>query len=390
MSMTDSRINFILSKMVIILLVFSFGLYAKDFSTTPTTNGGKKWRVAFCQGGNFVSYVDTFKDTVKGLQKLGWIEPMDIPSFKDPSDTKSLWNWLSKNAKSEYIEFVENAYYSSDWDKEKRKKIQSEIIDRVNKKKDIDMIIAVGTWAGSDLANDLHTTPTMNMSVSNPLDAKIIKSATDSGRDHIHSKIDPDRYKRHVRIFYDIFKFKKLGIIYEDSEEGRVYSAMKDIEFVAKELGFEIIECHTKASKDKKEVLDSALKCYEKLATEVDAIYKTVHTQLDFDSIKPLLEITYKNKIPTFSQYGPQEVKYGVLMSISALNFHLQGYFHANAIAKVFNGAKPRELNMILEDPPNIAINMEVAKKIGYKPSIDVLNVADTIIAKIEEVKKKR
>ena len=76
-------------------------------------------------------------------------------------------------------------------------------------------------------------------------------------------------------------------------------------------------------------------------------------------------------------------------MSISALNFHLQGYFHADAIAKVFNGAKPRELNMVLEDPPNIAINMEVAKKIGYKPSIDVLNVADTIISKIEEVKKR-
>ena len=81
--------------------------------------------------------------------------------------------------------------------------MNEEIIDRLNRKKDIDLIIAAGTWAGQDLANDRHKTPTIVISTSNPLSSGIIKSLEDSGYDHVHARMNPYRYERQVRIFHD-------------------------------------------------------------------------------------------------------------------------------------------------------------------------------------------
>ena len=55
-------------------------------------------------------------------------------------------------------------------------------------------------------------------------------------------------------------------------------------------------------------------------------------------------------------------------------------------IAKILNGAKPRDLGQIFEVPPKIAINLKVAQRIGYKPTLDVLNSADEIYDEIETV----
>jgi ABC-type uncharacterized transport system substrate-binding protein len=84
-------------------------------------------------------------------------------------------------------------------------------------------------------------------------------------------------------------------------------------------------------------------------------------------------------KIPVWSQRGPQEVKHGALLSIARGNFKAIGRFHAQVMAKVFNGAKPRSLNQIFEDPKTIAINLETAAKIGFTPPKGLMRVVDQI-----------
>ena len=58
--------------------------------------------------------------------------------------------------------------------------------------------------------------------------------------------------------------------------------------------------------------------------------------------------------------------------------------FHAETIAKVFNGAAPGDLVQVFEDPPKIAINIAEAEKIGFNPSVDILSAADEIFNEIE------
>jgi hypothetical protein len=93
------------------------------------------------------------------------------------------------------------------------------------------------------------------------------------------------------------------------------------------------------------------------------------------------------NKIPTFSQRGTEEVKHGVMLSTSAAGSKYVGRFHSEAIAKIFNGAKPRDLGQIFEDPPRISINLKTASIIGYDPAVDVLGFSDEVFEDIAETK---
>ena len=256
---------------------------------------------------------------------------------------------------------------------------------RLEKKKDIDLLIAMGTWAGKDFANDKHATPTMVLSASDPLSAGIIKSVEDSGFDHLHASVDPFRYERQLRVFHEIVDFKKLGVAYENTVNGKSYAAIDKVEKVAKDRGFEIVRCFTKSDiADTKIAEKSVQQCFNNLVQKADAIYVTVQGGISMRSIPMLVKIANEHKIPTFSQSGSEEVKYGFFVSISQAGFKYVGEFHAMTFAKVFNGAKPNQLDQLFQEPPKIAINLKTAEIIGFDPPLVLLGSADEIYKDIE------
>ena len=372
--------------MLLSVLIASVSVAAGDkenFSTTPNTYKGKVWRIGYYEGGEYIDYQKIFTETVRSLMKLGWIETTVIPPQKG-EQTKDLWNWLATNTTSKYIRIVKDAHYSAHWDDTLRQKTVSEIINRLNSKHDIDLMIGMGTWAGKDLANETHQTPTMVLSASDAVASGIIKSAEDSGYDHVHACVDPFRYERQVRVFHDIVGFKKLGVAYEDSFEGKSYAAVEIIEKVAAERDFKIVKCFTKSDIADTGLAEQSVKdCFGNLAQNADAIYVTVQGGVSLKSIPDLVRIANSHGIPTFSQSGSEEVKYGFLMSISQAGFKYVGQFHAETWGKVFNGATPRQLNQIFEEPKKIAINLKTAKAAGFDPPIDVLGAADEIYEEI-------
>jgi len=373
--------------MLIVCLSVSSVLGAKgdQYSTKPTTNKGKKWRIGFLEGGPYSNYPLNLRALVLALAGLGWLEATKLPPSLNDDDTKQLWDWLSLNIKSKYIQFVGDAYWSSGWDKELRSKNKKAILDRLNVVHDIDLMIAMGTKAGQDLATNDHSVPTIVMSSSDPVGSKIIKSAADSGFDHVNARVDPYRYERQVRIFHDFFGFDTLGIVYEtDTIDGKTYAAINDVRQVGKERGFEIIECHAPFSNvSREEAKTSVLKCHKELAKKVDAFYLTVHRGVTFKKMDKLLSPFFEYQVPVFSQRGSKEVKHGALLSLARAGFKFISKFHAETIAKIFNGAKPSDLEQVFEDPPRIAINLKAAEKTAYTPPIEVLNAADEIYQKI-------
>ena len=380
-----------LRRVSIIALVLVFAtclpLLAADkdnFSITPKTNDGKKWRIGYYEGGAYIDYQKIFTETIKGLMKIGWIEQAEIPPQKG-EQTKELWAWLNTQAKSEYIEFIKDGHYSADWDDKTREKTAAAVIQRLNRKSDIDLMIAMGTWAGQDLANDKHKTWTEVISASDPIAAGIVKSVKDSGYPYLHAQVDPFRYERQVRVFHDIIEFKKMGICYEDTEAGRSYAAIDKVEKVAKERGFEIVRAYTKSDvADVKIAEESVKNAFRELVGKCDAIYVTVQGGVSYRSIPALVEIANESEIPTFSQSGSEEVKYGFLASLSQAGFKYIGQFHAEILAKMFNGAEPGELEQLFEEPPKIAINIKTAEVIGFNPPVDIMLAADEIFNDIE------
>lgn len=378
----------VLSKFIIVvLLAFVSGVNTlagdkNSFPMSPATNHGKKWRVAYYEGGPYTDYQQVFTETIHGLMKLGWIETAELPK-QEGEENKILWDWLATKAKSKYLEFPKDAFYSANWVNKTRLQVVEQLMKRFNEVKDIDLLIAVGTMAGQDFANDKHKTPTLVMTASDPISAGIIKSVEDSGFEHVHATIDPKRYERQVRIFHEIIDFKKLGMIFEDSVNGRAFSAIELAEKVAKEKGFEIIRCYClDESVDSQELREESVKkCANELVGKVDALYITQQSGVNQNTIPEFIKIANKNRIPTFSQAGSAEVKSGVLLSLSQAGFRYVGEFQAQIIAKVFNGAKPNQLVQLFEEPPKIAINLKTAEIIGFNPPIVLLGATDEIFS---------
>ena len=214
----------------LVLLIFISIKHSKSKFNTPDQNIHHKWRIGYYEGGPWIDYQGNLVGILHGLMGFHWIKTTTLPHLTKDGDTSKLWHWLSENAKSDHIEFVSDAYWSCAWTNELREKNRAEAIKRLAHGKDIDLMIAAGTWAGQDLANDKHQVPTIVISASNPIQSGIIKSAGDSGFSHIFAKIDPERYIRQLRLFHALTKFKRLGIVYEGTVEGRTYAALEDVE----------------------------------------------------------------------------------------------------------------------------------------------------------------
>ena len=359
--------------------------FAKEltFKVEPITNNGEKWRIGYYEGGAYINYQKQLTETVRGLMQLGWLETAILPKQSGES-TDVLWAWLSSKAKSDYIEFVADAHYSAYWEKAKSSKVEDDIVLRLNQKKDIDLMIGMGTWAGKGLANYRHRTNTLVFSTSNPISSGIIKSVEDSGFDHVHVRVDPKRNERQLKVFHEMIGFQKLGVVYEDSLAGRSYAAIESIESLAKTHSFDIVRCHTKSdTSDKKLAEQGVVNCFTELVKEADAIYVTQQGGINSNSVPLLVEIANKNKIPTFSQSGAREVSYGMLASLSRAGYKYVGRFHAETIAKVLNGALPNQLNQLYEEPPKIALNLKTAEIIGFDPPIVLLGATDELFDEI-------
>ena len=363
--------------------VFAMAADKGNFSVEPTTNNGEKWRIGYYEGGKYIEYQQTLLATIRELMELGWLETVEIPTQEDV-ETQGLWNWLASESQSEYLEFVADAYYTTNWTGELREQVSNEIIQRLNEKKDLNLMIAMGTWAGQDLANDKHSTPTIVTAVSDAVASGIVTSVEDSGLDHIHARVDPFRYEQQIRIFHEVIGFQKLGVAFKDTVASRSYAAIGTIERLGQELGFELVSCYITESDDLAVEEESVKQCFDELGQKADAIYVTQQKSINARTIPELVNIINSHQVPTFSQAGSEEVKNGFLLSISLAGFRYVGRFYAETIAKVLNGAKPRDLEQIFEDPPKIAINLKTAEIIGYDPPVDVLGAADEIFQEIK------
>jgi len=367
----------------IVFLVFSGSVHA-DYPPVKK-HGTDKWRVAYLEGGAYYDYQLIFKQILRSLMKRGWIENQKIPDeyFKEH---RKFWVWVTQNLKTEFLEFLPDGFYSSDFDQEKRIRVKQHLKDRITTENDIDFIFAMGTWAGQDMADAAMHVPTEVASTSDPIGSGIVKSVDDSGFDHLHAKIEPDRYKKQLKIFYDLVGFKRLGFIMEDSPEGRTYSAYSQIAELSQEAGFKMVICNARFSGvSQADAESNAVTCYKDLSDEVDAVYVTVHRGVVDGNMAKIVKTLTDNGVPSFSQRGENEVEKGALMSISQANFSYAADFHARAISRIFHGETPGSIPMVWNAPAKITINLETADRIGWFPPYAILKAADRLYDNIPE-----
>ncbi len=363
--------------MLILSLITLTAYYYSENDPSPLLNDGEKWRVAYYQGGNFADYTLSLEETIYSLSETGWVQQPQFP--QDRENTSRTWQYLSTELDSDYIEFVDDAYWSANWNEDKRIQNKKQAIERLNQG-DIDLIIAMGTWAGQDLANDLHSTNTVVLSTSDPIRAGIIKDENGPEFDHLYVPVDPDRYKDQIRIFHEVVQFDTLGLAFENSSEGRSYAAFEDVMEVSREKGFKVRWEETIDHNENFTIMEqSYTNACRLLALESDAFYISEQGSVTDNNILEITGILQEYRVPTFSQ-SASRVSSGALMSAGAEDFQYMGDVYALAIASIFNGNTPAQLDQTFDQPQDLILNLDTANNIGFEFPPGIIASADMII----------
>ena len=345
---------------------------------TPTPAGEKKpFRVIYVEGGDYNYYTDCLHGLLTGLEAMGV-----IPALPDRQDARTMWNQAS-GLKPDKIHFLPDGFYSAGWDRELRHRNKEAILTRIRDKGDIDLILAMGTWAGVDMATDEHQVPIMALSTSDAFSAGIIKTPTESGRPHVYAVITPDWLPRQIFFFYKLFKFKRLGLTYDDSVEGRHEVGLEVLQRLAPVLGFDLVECSDRLDIPDLELSrDRLLACHNKLANKVDAMYITASGALLPQYIPTLIAPFMARNIPTFAQASPEGVREGILLDIAQTVPEEEGAFAAAALGQILQGVRPDRAQQMFAGKIMISLNMDTARAIGWKPPYSLLQSLDILYSK--------
>jgi len=312
----------------------------------------KKYRIGYLEGGDYHTYRQLFSSIMQELERAGWADKLEFPK---------------------------DACFSANWNR----KTCRENANALAARNDLDMIWAFGTWAGQEMVKTKnYTTPIVVMSVSNAVSSGIVPSYEDSGRDNLTTRIDPTKYERQIRLFYDLFRFKRLGFVYADTPTGRTYADLESLTKLSKELKFELVG-YNKIPENKKDAPAWISKGVKELAPKIDAYYMTICIGFELSQVPEVMAILNKYKIPTLSMYGADYVKAGVLLTIADSRYKQRSRFTAAKVIKILEGAKPREFPIVFAPGPRLALNLAEARIIGWDPPIDVLGLADHVYNKI-------
>ncbi|MCF8011132.1 MAG: hypothetical protein K9L17_06645 [Clostridiales bacterium] len=354
---------------------------SSDNLTPVTRSDGTRWQIGYCESENFITYTKTLVGIVNALRERGWITDLDgFDSVSESSDSREIWRWLANRNVSPYIEFVDEAFYNL-----KNAGSSEDVVNRFNAQNDLDIMMVMGTQAGVVLGSNDNDTDIFVFAASNAVRSGIIDSVEDSGREHVWAHMDPTRFERQLNVFYDIINFKKLGMVYEDSDIARVYSAVSEVEKLAGEKGFEIVRYYVdepRSPEDYPRYYREVQEAYDKLATCVDAMFVTI-ASLESKKLPQLFTPFYEKNVPVFSQLGNVEVQHGALMTVSVMDELNIGRFGADKIIKSLKGANPWELTQKFQCAPRIVFNSKVAQRIDFKIPFKLIIVTDEVYGTI-------
>ncbi|MFH1139101.1 MAG: ABC transporter substrate binding protein [Pseudomonadota bacterium] len=360
--------------------------HEKPSGLPPQLHFGKKWRIVYYEGGPYVNYRGSLEHIVLALMDMGWIEKSAWPDLPGEENSSVLWDWMSTRLKSDYLEFIREGFWSAGWDSSRRGEIREQILSRISRDQDVDLILAAGTWAGEDLVPYVHNTPIMVFSTADPVRAGIIMSPGDSGRDNVHAWCDPTRIQRRLELFHDLLNFKKLGLIYEDTPDGLAIGHLEVVRETAARRGFEVAACVAASSAPSPgEIKAQVGACVDRLARRVDAFLVTDHRGLSITFLPEVVRPFMDRGVVTFSPVvGPRLVRRGVVMGIARADYASLGYFYAAVITKIFHGIKPRDIEQVYKEPLGIALNAKAAELTGYRIPPNLRKIADPIFDGIE------
>ena len=366
---------------LILFLLLCVYVPQSAFAQRATLPPPQPLRVAYIEGGPYPDFTGLLQTLAQALEDMGLVAEGSVPATGGETRPEGMWQWLSQHAGGEYLTFVPDACYTAGWNTTEFEKKKDALIHRIREKKDIDLVLAMGTMAALPMATADIAVPVMVLGSFDPASSGIIASVQDSGRENVFALVREQRYYREIMLFHSIFKFARLGVTYEDTPLGRAQVAYTQVEKAAKDAHFELVTCVRPYVKAHFMDVATMIDCNEYFVQQgVDAVYLTIGYGVGEGRMDEVLRPLTKANLPTFAQVGAPGVKSGVLMSISEESFKGEALFAAKALANILAGQSPRSQKQSYEGSLSLAVNFRTAGLIGWYPPLAVLAAVDDIV----------
>jgi ABC-type branched-subunit amino acid transport system substrate-binding protein len=187
------------------------------------------------------------------------------------------------------------------------------------------------------------------------------------------TRLHPDDNKKlQLDLLHEIFRFRRLGLIYEDTPDGKKLSGYDLVQAVARKKGFTVIDCDLPFSRlQTKEAESRLLRCYGKLAPLIDALYVSPYPGINQQFITQLNETLRYFKVPVLAILEEKPKNTGITMALGKPNMNLQALGLVNVFDKLLSGLRVYEFAEKLNNLPVIAVNLKVLNEYGYLSSDD-------------------
>ena len=231
-----------------------------------------------------------------------------------------------------------------------------------------DMIFAIATPSAQAAYNSTKKTPIAITAVTDPKEAKLVKSLEKSGTNVFGTsdKISVDEN-------FDLIKKilpgkKKIGILYNTSEKNSEIQ-VKDAEKAAKKFGFEIVKQGITNVNDIHQSLASIL-------GKVDVMF--IPTDNTVASAMPFISNECNKKKIAIIGSEEAHVKAGALAT-SGIDYYKLGAKTAEMAIDVINGKDPKETKIEFMKETELVINEKAVEKLGIKIPKDLENKAKKV-----------
>ena len=344
-------------------------------------------RIGYAEVIDNGSFAQVLLCFARELAGEGSISPDFAENYKDVNfeqkytdgDTLKLWNDIcDANAEGGAYQFVREAFFDMS-------SMEESEYDSMVSRDDTDLILAMGTAPAVYLLE--HQTDDLFMSVyaADPIASGIVKSPTERTVENAYAIVDTTPYLRQLEAGYKFLQFTKLGVVFEDTGEGRLRAAIPDVEKKAAELGFQTVYEHVKEPVDEadearyyedlkaawRRLIDQGMDCLYITTSPID--YETALPDLLEDAILP-------EKIKTLAQDDFFPLPYGALFGVTLTDSEEIGFHLFTQLESYLKENVPfDELNMVCESTPKIGVNYTTADRIGFTLNFEDLQMVDQV-----------
>lgn len=232
-----------------------------------------------------------------------------------------------------------------------------------------DLILAIATPSAITMANETKDIPILITAVTDPVQAKLVKSMTEPGT-NVTGTTDMNPVKEQLQLIKELVPTaKKVGVIYNSSEVNSQVQ-VKMVKQDAPALGLTVVEAPITASS---EVMQGA----QSLVGKVDAIYIPTDNTV-VSAVSGVIKVAEEHRLPVIAGES-NTVEKGALATIG-IDYYKLGEQTGEMAVRVLKGEKPQ--NMPIESQKNLrlVLNSTAAARIGLQIPASLLKQAAQII----------